>query len=166
MGEEKSDISGWIEPYNPFGGVFMGQKKKDQQEDQKPTKTGDPSIPFYEDKVWGRVQHIFASPEAAVSLLEVKAGFRCSVHRHRWRINLFAVQEGKVRICWYEGEGTTTLRTLFLGPGDIYEMPVCIYHWFEVVESGRMVEVYWRSSFIHSVEHDDIERLDVGGPIG
>ena len=47
--------------------------------------------PFNETKVWGSVFHLFASPHAAVSLLNVNAGTRCSRHKHQDRANQFAV---------------------------------------------------------------------------
>ena len=45
----------------------------------------------WEKKCWGEVLHTFEDPHAAVSHLRVKAGFRCSLHYHLSRANLFVV---------------------------------------------------------------------------
>jgi len=47
-----------------------------------------------------------------------------------------------------------------LGPGDSHSVPSGIYHRFRVMESGRMVEVYWNDC---EVSYKDIVREDVGG---
>lgn len=113
-----------------------------------------------ESKVWGHVTHVFHSPQAAVSLLEVEAGFRCSKHFHQQRSNLFALIDGMVCIEMWEG----SKRTLnLLRPGDLFTVPSMLWHRFRVLESGKMIEVYWPD---HGgiVKLDDIIREDQGGP--
>lgn len=122
----------------------------------------------YEDKIWGRVAHLF-NEHVAVSLLEVNAGFRCSVHQHIRRWNLFRVMSGRIDVVIYRAaRGVVT--SLFeaerheLRAGDEYEVPPCQWHTFHVVESGRVVEIYWAEDG-GPISLDDIIRLDAGGPI-
>jgi len=121
--------------------------------------------PHWEEKCWGRVQHIFASIHTAVSHLEIKEGFQCSIHRHKERSNLFAVIEGKVMIESMGTLGDCVERRMILEPGDVAIVPDWIWHRFIVLESGRMVEVY-EATGNGSCRLDDIERLDEGGPVG
>ena len=117
----------------------------------------------WSSKCWGRVQHIFASPHAAVSCLEVTAGWRCSCHRHKHRANMFAVQEGRIVVeDWRDGFlGRKHVR--LLGPGDVCSVPSGVWHRFRVLVSGRVIEVYWADGG-EEVSADDIERRDEGGP--
>lgn len=115
--------------------------------------------PYWETKVWGRVQHIFADPHAAVSCLVIEKGYRCSVHRHIHRANLFAVQCGRIVVDTYDGDG---VESVYLGPGDTYSVPSGVWHCFRVIESGSLTEVYWPDRG-GEVRLDDIERRDVGG---
>lgn len=115
--------------------------------------------PFSEEKVWGRVQHIFVSPHAAVSCLEVRAGYRCSRHLHSQRANLFAVLEGQIVVeIWPNGRS----ELIELGPGDTCTVPSGVPHRFRVLQSGRVVEVYWPDRG-GEVSMADIHRFDVGG---
>ena len=120
----------------------------------------------WELKCWGKVQHVFNSPDVAVSVLKVNKGFRCSVHYHKHRINGFTVVSGKIKICsWLVGEtperpvwSTNILRT-----GDTVNIPIRYPHMFEVIESGIIVEVYTPDG--GPVDINDIVRFDEGGPV-
>ena len=118
--------------------------------------------PYYEDKLWGSVLHLFCSSHAAVSCLEVVAGYRCSLHRHAERANMFAVQEGAVVIEEWDSFDQPKLIKL-LHPGDIITVSSRVWHRFRVLQSGRMVEVYWADRDDGKVRMDDIERDDIGG---
>ena len=113
-------------------------------------------------KVWGHTSHVFCSAFAAVSYLETKAGFVCSRHRHAERLNLFACVEGKLLVEWWDAE-LTNREFVILEPGDTCSVPSGVYHRFRVIESGKIIEVYWPDRG-GVVRHDDIERLDTGGP--
>ena len=117
-----------------------------------------------ENKVWGSVCHIFASPNAAVSCLAVEAGFRCSIHYHKTRANQFAMHDGRVVIEeWRAGLGESPTLVL-LGEGDVHHVPSGVWHRFRVLESGHMTEVYWPDPEGGECRADDIMRKDEGGP--
>lgn len=107
-----------------------------------------------EEKVWGKARHIFSSPSCAVSVLEVNEGFRCSRHYHRHRVNRFVVQSGEINVVTPYGANN-------LKPGEVFDVPAGMLHWFEVVKSGIVVEIYWAPP----VELGDIVRSDLGGKL-
>lgn len=139
-------------------------------EDRPPTHLSEAwQSAAWERKVWGNVLHLMVADGVAVSVLRVNRGYRCSRHRHLERANQFTVISGCIRVCrrrWTaekprEGIWTDVV-TLF--PGDSYTVPSCDLHCFEVVEDGVVVETYWADRG-GAVSLDDIERLDVGGPM-
>jgi hypothetical protein len=114
-----------------------------------------------EQKVWGEVQHVFDSETLGVSILKVEEGTYCSRHRHHERINRFIGITAVIAVVHYEADGKTELSRASIGPGGIHDVPVGVYHRFEVIKGGHLVEVYYPP--LKSVRADDIERLDVGG---
>ncbi len=124
------------------------------------------SSPQWEEKNWGRVMHVFSSPHAAVSCLEVTAGQQCSRHMHRERINQFMVLEGSIVVEWWDVEWREPLligkHIKALTPGKTCCVLDNVWHRFRVIESGRVVEVYW-SAPNGKVAVEDIRRFDVGG---
>lgn len=124
------------------------------------------SLPFWEEKCWGRVLHCFANDHAAVSYLEVEAGNQCSRHYHEQRANTFIVVSGELLLEYWleESPGYTVSYEAFLAPSDSYTVPSGVLHRFQVVKSGQVIEVYHPDKG-GKVLLDDIVRLDVGGPI-
>lgn len=124
------------------------------------------SLPFWEEKCWGKVLHCFANDHAAVSYLEVNEGWQCSRHWHRERANTFVVVEGRLLIDEWDTliHGEPPSRRTWLNPSDSYTVPSGIVHRFGVFKSGRIIEVYYPDN-LGKVLLDDIERLDVGGRI-
>jgi mannose-6-phosphate isomerase-like protein (cupin superfamily) len=116
---------------------------------------------MFEKKVWGEVWHIFHSQKAAVSHLQLKAGFRCSKHSHLERANQFAVISGVVAIQVWDHDGV--MHETVLRPGQSKIVPSSVLHRFRVLESGSMVEVYWPDILNGKVSLTDIDRVDEGG---
>jgi len=118
----------------------------------------------WEEKCWGRVFHAFHSPDVALSYLETKKGFCCSQHYHKNRVNFFLCITGSIVVERWVGitpVGVTIKKVLF--PGDVMSVDCNICHQFEVIESGKVVEVYWPGD--GPVRLDDIVRFGVGGPL-
>lgn len=115
-----------------------------------------------EEKVWGRVRHIFDGP-IQVSILSVNAGGFSSVHRHVRRFNHFLVVSGMIRVRLYSGSNHDHVTmTHKLYSGDSYTVRPGVLHKFECVKSGQVVETYWTEDG-SPAEQEDIERLTVSG---
>lgn len=127
--------------------------------------------PVWEPKVWGSVQHVFNSPDVAVSVLKVNAGFRCSRHWHERRCNQFVLVSGRIEVWSWAGEGELTdwpnpptwVDELHHGT-DCTSCKVLARtpHMFIVRESGLVVEIYTPDG--GPVDINDIVRFDEGGP--
>lgn len=132
---------------------------------------------YWEDKCWGRVAHL-SSQKALVSILEVDAGWRCSRHFHKKRINHFRVISGSIRICCFAlddrivnldnitdpkelSDKLTLYTSKILGPGSSYTCMFGSIHCFEVIESGTVVETYWNFDGT-TPDINDIVRFDEG----
>lgn len=119
----------------------------------------------YEDKVWGKVFHIF-DEITAVSLLEVKSGFCCSIHKHEHRWNHFFVISGVLKVNFFRksGDSFEPWYNRILLTGESIKVSPGTIHQFEVLGSGRIVEAYWTTDGTE-VNLDDIVRYSQGGPI-
>lgn len=126
----------------------------------------------YETKVWGRVAHIF-DEISSVSLLEVNKGFSCSVHEHVHRWNSFLVVSGMLRVNFFrrlmtrqpDGTMKNTIEPWYnriILIGENIKVAPGFIHQFDVLESGRVVEVYWTTDG-HKVDLEDIVRYKEGG---
>lgn len=125
----------------------------------------------WEKKAWGSVIHVFNSSVVAVSVLQVKAGFRCSRHYHEHRTNRFCIVSGKIEIWqWRDQDHAVGLPN---DPEVVVELsgdgafksiavPAGIPHLFKVIEDGMVVEIYTPDGGPVSI--DDIVRFDEGGP--
>jgi len=127
------------------------------------------SAACWESKIWGLVQHVFLSNQAAISVLQVERGFQCSKHYHNYRVNQFTVISGKLLIQEFPSvccdcPVCSGVNELVLGPGQSYKVYPGRVHRFRVLQSGKVVEVYWGYKEHDVVSIDDIVRLDEGGP--
>jgi len=115
----------------------------------------------WQEKIWGKVWHLFQSDRSSVSFLEVKKGFQSSRHFHRERANLFAVISGRIKIRVWDQDGEP-LWERDLDSGQTCVVGSNLVHQFQVLESGQVIEVYWPDG---KVMFGDIVRLDEGGPM-
>ncbi len=122
----------------------------------------------WENKCWGRVRHLFDHPGAAISHLETTQGHRCSCHFHHHRSNLFHVISGEIEIVHFlpasagDDTGAHSVRQVKVCPNQQYVVPCRHVHWFRVLESGEVIELYWRCNS-GDVAISDIVRYDAGG---
>jgi len=122
------------------------------------------TLPFYEEKVWGSVWHVFSSPYASFSYLEVQAHRRCSVHKHRERANQFFVLEGSLMIETFDfTDLDSPANQHVLTAGQVYTVGSEVWHRFKVLQAGRVVEVYFPDRENAICRLDDIQRYDEGG---
>ena len=107
-----------------------------------------------ETKVWGERWLLRTDSTHSNSYLILRAGTRCSLHRHAAKSNLFVVLSGKVGIKTEDG-------IVKLGPGEECTVGPGVWHEFRVYEDSTMIEEMF-------VEYDesDIERKNTGGAFG
>ena len=109
------------------------------------------------NKCWGYNVEVFRNATSSVNILHLKAGKRCSWHRHKTKFNQFHLISGsiilKVGIEFWELLPTKEF-TIYSGQ----------WHEFQVWEDSIMVEVMYT---INGVQYDpdDIERANVGGDL-
>ncbi|MBD3404676.1 MAG: hypothetical protein GF411_00905 [Candidatus Lokiarchaeota archaeon] len=116
----------------------------------------------WEEKCWGRVQHIFYNSKAGVSHLEVERGFRCSIHKHKYRNNMFCVHSGLLVVQVWPGDlADDKSELILLSPGEVLDVPAGYWHRFRVYRSGILTEIYTPNC--GGVDFKDIERFDQGG---
>lgn len=105
-------------------------------------------------KVWGWTMPLHQSQAAELQVLSIKAGSRCSMHRHACKKNLFYVFSGRLKVI-VEKDGLVD--EVVLGPGEKTTVMPGLWHRFEAIEDTEILEYYW-------VELDagDIQRRDSG----
>lgn len=115
----------------------------------------------WEKKVWGRVAHLQAE-RTSLSILELNAIACCSRHYHEKRWNRFVVLDAQIAVCLFANEhdklGTASK---FLRAGDVLDVPPLTIHRFDVMQFGRVIEVYWNADD-SPVDLNDIVRLEEG----
>lgn len=114
-------------------------------------------------KVWGLTTPLISTPMFEMHRLQVKPGFRCSMHRHRTKHNAFFVLSGAIIIDTIEGDFGGRYTETRLQRGDCFTVAPGIHHQFRTEADGdgcTLLEVYYTEPL-----SEDIVRLNVGGPI-
>jgi len=108
-------------------------------------------------KVWGDTSVLIQNSNVELHKINVKAGFRCSEHKHEHKWNGFYVISGVLEIHVakndYDLTDVTTLRA-----GDFTSVRPGEFHWFNCVEDCIALEVYYPEAL-----SEDIVRRSVGG---
>lgn len=110
-------------------------------------------------KVWGDTSVLIQNSNVELHKINVKAGFRCSEHKHEHKWNGFYVISGTLEIHVrkndYDLVDVTTLRA-----GDFTSVRPGEFHWFQCIENCVALEVYYPEAL-----SEDIVRRNVGGKI-
>jgi quercetin dioxygenase-like cupin family protein len=101
-------------------------------------------------KVWGE-EHWIVNREYCGKKLVLKRGFRCSMHFHKVKDEVFYVIAGKVLLETEHGA-----RVML--PGDHQHIPQRLLHRFSGLEDSRIIE------FSSHHEDDDSFRTEPSGP--
>ena len=108
-------------------------------------------------KVWGDTSVLIQTPLTELHKINIKAGFRCSEHKHEHKWNGFYVISGVLEIHVaknnYDLIDVTTLRA-----GDFTTVRPGEFHWFNCVEDCAALELYYPEAL-----SEDIVRRSVGG---
>ena len=112
-------------------------------------------------KVWGLTQEIFKNHNFELHRIEAKKGGYCSKHKHVYKFNAFYIEKGKLKITVYEtGYDSLDETVTIVSTGELTTTKPGTYHRFEALEDTICYEIYWAE-----LDHNDIEREDVGGLI-
>ena len=106
----------------------------------------------WRQKRWGRARSI----GQGVDLLQVLAGGKSSIHTHVDHCNRFTVVRGRFRITEYGSPGDGG-ESVIITDGESWCVEPGVWHSFECLEPGELVEVYWQDESPWLVE-DHIER--------
>lgn len=114
-------------------------------------------------KVWGTEYHVTNTEAYTAKVMDVRAGYACSVHRHQGKDETFHVTAGIGCIARAMVRGIPTERTPWevwaVRPGDVVRIPPNHFHCFWSVDGMRMTEVSTRD------DQADVERVWTSGPI-
>jgi mannose-6-phosphate isomerase-like protein (cupin superfamily) len=110
-------------------------------------------------KVWGDTSVLIQNSNVELHKINVKAGFRCSEHKHEHKWNGFYVISGTLEIHVrkndYDLVDVTTLRA-----GDFTSVRPGEFHWFQCIEDCSALELYYPEAL-----SEDIVRRSVGGKV-
>lgn len=119
------------------------------------------SVEWDHGKAWGSVAHLPAG-RTGLSLLELTKIACCSRHYHKKRNNRFHVLDAQIVVHLYKDEkDETPISSRFLHNQGTMDIPPGVVHRFDVVQFGRVVEVYWCDDG-SEVDMFDIVRLEEG----
>jgi len=107
-------------------------------------------------KVWGENQPIFLKNNVEINRIIAKAGYRCSIHLHDHKHNMFYVESGSVHVDVQKNDYDLTDTTV-LRAGDSTCVGYGEYHHFLALEDSIVYEIYWVE-----LSADDITRKDCG----
>jgi len=108
-------------------------------------------------KVWGQTTKIFSNPFVEFHRIVVKAGHRCSKHKHEHKWNAFYVEKGKLRVLVFKTDYDLTDVT-DLSAGDCMVVRPGEYHYFVGLEDVIAFEIYYPEAL-----SEDIVRENAGG---
>ena len=108
-------------------------------------------------KVWGDTSVIIQNPLVELHKINIKAGYKCSEHKHEHKWNGFYVISGTLEIHVrknnYQLTDITTLRA-----GDFTTVRPGEFHWFSSITDCVALELYYPELL-----SEDIVRKSVGG---
>jgi len=108
-------------------------------------------------KVWGDTSVLIQTPLVELHKINIKAGYKCSEHKHEHKWNGFYVISGTLEIHVrknnYELTDVTVLRA-----GDFTTVRPGEYHWFSSITDCVALELYYPETL-----SEDIVRKSVGG---
>ena len=110
-------------------------------------------------KVWGNTSTIFQKNNVEMARIEINNGGYCSKHKHKYKHNMFFVEEGQLQVTIYRSDAGQILEDVtILNKGDFTYVEPGLYHSFKSLEDTVAFEIYWVE-----LDVNDIERESVGG---
>lgn len=110
-------------------------------------------------KVWGDTSVLIQNAAVELHKINVKAGYKCSEHKHAHKWNGFYVISGTMEIHVRKNDYDLTDITV-LRAGDFTTVRPGEYHWFSSVTDCVALELYYPEML-----SEDIQRRSVGGSV-
>jgi mannose-6-phosphate isomerase-like protein (cupin superfamily) len=110
-------------------------------------------------KIWGTTEQVYHSPTVSRHSISINANHHCSIHYHKYKTNIFAIDSGELAVINYEGLNSSFV---LLTAGDYYSVPPLLVHSFYAISNVTAHEIYC-AQFGHQVDEQDIVRFNEGG---
>ena len=107
-------------------------------------------------KVWGERHRLLLTNTTEIDYLKLKANTFCSKHNHKYKINLFYILKGKIKIKTEFGE-------TILKKGQSFEVAPPLQHRFIALTNAEMIEIAYVNE--GKIDDNDINREQQGGKI-
>ena len=115
--------------------TLVGAPKKEMKKEIPVIKKSE-----FHPKGWGYELWIANNEKYCGKLLFFEKGKKCSYHSHKIKTETFYVQSGKMIVRYgYDKELDKAQETL-LTPGDVFDIPLGLYHQMEAVEDTELFE--------------------------
>lgn len=111
------------------------------------------------EKEWGR-EHVLPCEGHTTKMMEVKPGFRCSLHFHRVKNEAFILIQGHLYVEFYE-QDSTKHEYLLTEPLSTLILPAGTPHTFSVPNNQDHATIFIESSTVD--DPDDSYRLTKSG---
>lgn len=108
-------------------------------------------------KVWGETWTILQNPLVEFHRISVKAGYRCSTHKHSHKWNGFFVESGTLEIHVKKSDYALTDVTV-MKAGDFSAVKPGDVHWFQCTEDCVAFELYWPETLSEDIQREDAGR--------
>jgi hypothetical protein len=111
----------------------------------------------YQNKDWGKSTCLGVYNDTMIWQAFTKRGGKCSIHHHEFDYNEILVVTGKIEINYYKSSQhiSRPINKVVLLPGHRVTIDPKVVHQFEVLESGIIMELYWRDHEFDIVRHND-----------
>lgn len=111
------------------------------------------------EKEWGK-EYIVPGEGYTTKIMEVKPGFKCSLHFHRIKGETFILVQGQLNVEYYEPDSTKHIKQL-KAPMSTVVLPPCTPHIFCTPKDQKFNTIFIESSTVDTPE--DNYRLSKSG---
>lgn len=115
--------------------AFISITKKEMTPDLPTIKKSE-----FHPKGWGYELWIANNKDYCGKLLFFEKGKKCSYHSHKIKTETFYVQSGKMIVRYGYDASLDKAKETLLTPGDVFDIPLGLYHQMEAVEDTELFE--------------------------
>jgi len=114
-------------------------------------------------KVWGDTSAIIQTPLVELHRINIKAGYKCSEHKHEHKWNGFYVISGTLEIHVRKNNYDLTDVTV-LRAGDFTTVRPGEYHWFSSITDCVALELYYPETLSEDIVRKSVGGIDISAP--